>query len=133
MFHASVVPLGHTSALKSGARSYILRRFDLEQFLSAIQRYKITELALFPPIVLMVLASPLTRNSDLTSVKSAKAGAAALSKELQLEFKKLMSKEATFNQVWGMTETSCVASCFWYPENDQTGSIGRFVANLDVK
>jgi 4-coumarate--CoA ligase len=133
MFHAAVVPQGHTSALKAGTTSYILRRFDLELFFTAIQQFKITEIAVMPPIVLMVLASPLTKKYDLTSVKSTKSGSASLSKENQLEFEKLLAKDAAFNQVWGMTETSCVASNFWYPENDQTGSIGRFISNLDVK
>lgn len=32
-----------------------------------------------------------------------------------------------------MTETSCIASMFYHPEDDVTGSVGRIVANCDVK
>lgn len=32
-----------------------------------------------------------------------------------------------------MTETSCFASLFPYPEHDNTGSVGKFLPNLDVK
>lgn len=32
-----------------------------------------------------------------------------------------------------MTETSCFASLLPYPEDDDTGSVGRFLPNLDVK
>ena len=133
MFHAAVVPSGHTTPLKAGHRAYVMRRFDLEVFLSSIQRFKITEISVVPPIVLMVLASPLTKKYDLTSVRSTLCGAASLGKVHQRQFEELLAKDACFNQVWGMTETSCVASRFWYPENDETGSIGRFISNLDVK
>jgi 4-coumarate--CoA ligase len=133
MFHAAVVPIGHTTPLRDGNRSYVMRRFDLEIFLSSIQKFKITEISVVPPIVLTVLASPLTKKYNLTSVKSTACGAASLGKVHQRQFEVLLAKDASFNQVWGMTETSCVAARFYYPENDQTGSIGRFIANLDIK
>ena len=133
MFHAAVVPVGHTTPLKAGQRAYIMRRFDVETFCASIQKFRITEVPVVPPIVLTVLASPITKRYDLTSVKSVLSGAASLGKVHQRQFEKLLAKDASFNQVWGMTETSCVAARFWYPENDQTGSIGRFTSNLDVK
>ncbi|GAB1727393.1 hypothetical protein NU195Hw_g7834t1 [Hortaea werneckii] len=40
---------------------------------------------------------------------------------------------APFTQVWGMTETSCVCSMFNWDEYDETGSVGRMVANMDAK
>ena len=110
-----------------------MRRFDLEIFLSSVQKFKITEISVVPPIVRTVLASPLTSKYDLTSVKSTACGAASLGKVPQRQFEELLAKDACFNQVWGMTETTCVASRFWYPENDDTRSIGRFISNLDVK
>lgn len=36
-------------------------------------------------------------------------------------------------RVWGMTELSCVASMFYYPEDDDTGSIGRIIPNCEAK
>lgn len=110
-----------------------MRRFDVETFLASIQTFKISELIVVPPIVLAILSSPLTQKYDLTSVKSTLCGAAALGKVQQRQFEQLLASDASFNQVWGMTETSCIASRFWWPENDETGSIGRFVPNLDVK
>lgn len=133
MFHAAIVPIGHTSPLKEGSQAYVMRRFDVEIFLASIQTFKITELIVVPPIVLAILSSPITRNYDLTSVKLTQCGAAALGKVQQRHFEQLLASDASFNQVWGMTETSCIASRFWWPENDDTGSIGRFIPNLDVK
>lgn len=36
-------------------------------------------------------------------------------------------------QVWGMSETSCIATMFYYPDFDDTGSVGRFIPNCDAK
>ena len=133
MFHAAIVPVGHTTPFKAGHPSYVMRRFDLEIFLQSISHFKITDISVNPPVVLMALASPLLRQYDLTSVKWCKSGTAALGKVHQYEFEKHLASDAAFNQVWGMTETTCVASTFRPPENDTTGSIGRFIPNLDLK
>lgn len=60
-------------------------------------------------------------------------GAAPLGRESQDRIRDLLPKGTLVNQVWGMTETSCIASMFQYPEDDRTGSVGRMVSNLDVK
>lgn len=33
----------------------------------------------------------------------------------------------------GMTEATCVVTSLQYPEKDYTGSVGRPVANIDMK
>ena len=44
-----------------------------------------------------------------------------------------MRDDAAFNQVWGMSETSCIATMLCYAEQESTGSPGRFLPNLDAK
>jgi 4-coumarate--CoA ligase len=44
-----------------------------------------------------------------------------------------MRDDAVFNQVWGMSKTSCIATMLCYAEQDSTGSPGRFLPNLDAK
>jgi 4-coumarate--CoA ligase len=134
MFHASSVPVAHTSALRGGQVSYIMRRFELEPFLFYAQKYAITELTVVPPLAIAIIMSPITKKYSLKSVKQAICGAAPLSKESQERLKQMLLAPGTpFNQVWGMTETSCVAMMFFPPESDDTGSIGRPTPNLDVK
>ncbi|KIW26987.1 uncharacterized protein PV07_06769 [Cladophialophora immunda] len=133
MFHAAIVPVGHTTPFKAGHETYVMRRFEMREFLHSIQEFKITDLSISPPVVVMALASPLLNQYDLTSVKWCRSGSAPLGKVHQRAFEKHLAPDGVFNQVWGMTETTCVASRFWYPESDSTGSIGRFIANLDVK
>lgn len=134
MFHAAIVPVAHTTPLRSGHTSYVMRRFELEPYLSSIQRFSITELSLVPPLVIALLMSPLTKKYSLKSVSLISCGAAPLSKEAQNKLKEEhCSSDCVFNQVWGMTETSCVATMFPYSESDDTGSVGRPIPNLDIK
>ncbi|KAL8788489.1 MAG: hypothetical protein Q9195_007266 [Heterodermia aff. obscurata] len=133
MFHAAAFPVAHTTALKAGNITYVMRRFDLETFLKNVEYYQITDLAMVPPIIIQTIMSPLSRKYSLRSLRSAQVGAASLSKDAQKRFESLLEKNVQCTQVWGMTETTCMGLCFPWPERDRTGSIGRPLPNLDVK
>jgi len=133
MFHVSNVPRAHTSPLRAGSPTYIMRRFELESWLRNIERFQITECNMVPPMVIQVINSPLTKKYSLKSVRYGWAGAAPLAAEPQARMKALLSSAAGFNQAWGMSETSCIATMVHYPEHDPTGSVGRFLPNHDAK
>ncbi|KAH8657430.1 4-coumarate-CoA ligase-like protein [Tricladium varicosporioides] len=133
MFHAACVPLSHTTVPKMGHIAYVQRRFELEPFLSYLTAYDINELCIVPPIAIAIIMTPLTKKYPLTSLKVVQIGAAPLGKESQARFKKLMGKGGSITQVWGMTEMSCIGSMFYYPEDDETGSVGRMVPGCDAK
>ena len=106
MFHAAAFPVAHTTALKSGNITYIMRRFDLETFLRNIERYKITDLAMVPPIIIQTIMSPLSKKYSLRSLRSAQVGAAPLSKDAQKRFENLLEKNVQCTQVWGKPSKS---------------------------
>lgn len=133
MFHAATVPVAHTTPLRGGHQTYVMRRFELEPYLASVQKYQITDMALVPPLAIAIIMSPLNKKYSLKSVRTAACGAAPMSKETQARLQTLLADGAIFNQVWGMTETSCVATTFYYPEHDTTGSVGRPMPGLDVK
>ncbi len=81
----------------------------------------------------MAISSPLNKKYSLKAIKIAAAGAAPLDKQPQARMQTLIGDEVPFTQVWGMTETSCIATRFPYPEKDTTGSVGRPLPNLDLK
>ncbi|KAK4943428.1 hypothetical protein LTR10_016919 [Elasticomyces elasticus] len=128
-----MAPSAYIAPLRSGDATYILRRFEMEPLLLSIQKYRLTELIVVPPVAVGVLKYPLTHKYSLKSVRVIWCGAGPLDKEHQSALQHVFGSEASFTQVWGMTETSCVASKFYYPERDDTGSIGRMMPNLDVK
>jgi acyl-CoA synthetase (AMP-forming)/AMP-acid ligase II len=110
-----------------------MRRFDLEAFLRNLEKYKIPELAMLPPLVIATIMSPLSKKYSLKNVMAAVCGAAPLDKGPQQRFLDLMHPGASFTQVWGMTETTGAATMFPWSESDSTGSIGRFLPNMEAK
>jgi len=50
MFHAASAPVAHTTPLKSGEKSYVLPRFDLEKWFWAHEKYGVTDVAMVPPV-----------------------------------------------------------------------------------
>ena len=98
-----------------------------------MEKYNITDVATVPPMALAIVKSPFAKLPYLKKVRNGSVGAAPLDKDVQAKFHSLMSDGATFTQVWGMTETTCIATMFFYPENDTTGSVGRQIPNLEIK
>ena len=70
----------------------------------------------------------------MKSVRRVGAGAAPLDAMSQRRLQSLCAPGATFTQVWGMTETTSAISLFYWPDEDETGSVGNcFLPNTDVK
>lgn len=112
----------------------MMRRFELQSYLRAIEKYGATEMGAVPPIILAIVMSPFSRTRPfMKSIRNVMCGAAPLSKELQARLLEFLEPGVPFNQVWGMTETSCIATLFAYPEKDDTGSVGRLIPNLEAK
>lgn len=118
-------------ALKRRIPVYVMKQFIFEDFLHAIQVYRITTLQLVPPILVLMSKHPDTNKYDLSSLTLALCAAAPLSKELQNH----CSKKFGFNiiQGYGMTETTCGGMGMLAIDVDDTGSIGKLLPNTDCK
>ncbi|EON67361.1 hypothetical protein W97_06614 [Coniosporium apollinis CBS 100218] len=108
---------------------YVMKAFVYEDFLRVIQTYKITDLQVAPPILVMLDKRPETVKYDLSSVKHILCGAAPLSKELQ------NSVSRRFNVVvcqgWGMTEVTCSGHHVPGGIDDDSGSVGLLNPNTE--
>lgn len=133
MFHVATVPMVHASPFRSGHQIWIMRRFELEPYLAGIEKHKVTNLGMVPPLVIAIINSPLSKKYSLKSVRTAGVGAAPLDAGSQRRLREMMAPGATFTQVWGMTETTSAITLFYYPEADDTGSVGRLMPNTDIK
>ncbi|KIW79463.1 hypothetical protein Z517_06075 [Fonsecaea pedrosoi CBS 271.37] len=115
-FHVGALPAVLVSQFREGREAYIMRRFDLEPFLSYHPKYNITEGFVVPPMILQIMNSGFADPNSpkfkysLRSVKNMYSGAAPLSAELQKQFHGCLAREASMTQLWGMTETSSVAT-----------------------
>ncbi|KAJ0356423.1 4-coumarate- ligase [Colletotrichum chrysophilum] len=104
----------------------VLPKFELKQFLAAVQNFKINCLPVVPPIVIQVIRNQeLCSKYDLSSVRFVYTGAAPLGAETVEELKKQYPKW-NVGQGYGMTET-CTVVCTTSEIDIDVGSSGSLV------
>ena len=83
-----------------------MERFSLADMLDHIQRFKITELVLVPPMLVAMAKHPSARDGtcDISSVRKVLAGAAPIGIEVTQQFEELWNGELKVRQAWGMSE-----------------------------
>ncbi|KAL8916769.1 MAG: hypothetical protein Q9172_006135 [Xanthocarpia lactea] len=131
-FHAFAVPLITGCAIREQQTAYIMRRFDIGAYLESIRQFQITEIPMVPTMLIAVLTSPRTRKQDLQSLRSVWVAGSPLRSSTQTDFQSLLHPDALVTQVWGMTETGWATMFFW-PESDNSGSVGRLIPSLSSK
>jgi acyl-CoA synthetase (AMP-forming)/AMP-acid ligase II len=82
LFHIYGLVVVLNMGLHLGATIVMMPRFDLEQFLGLIQKYRVTLSHIVPPIVLQLARNPVIEKYDLSSLKIIFSGAAPLGEEL---------------------------------------------------
>lgn len=105
MYHAMAQNIFIAGALVRNTPVYIMPKFDFIQMLEAVQRFRITDLILVPPIMVALAKHPAVKQYDLSSVESVGSGAAPLGREVSEEVEKLWEPgKINVKQGWGMTE-----------------------------
>ena len=105
-FHIYGLLVIMTAALARGAAVVVLPRFDLAQFLGAIQEYGVTFAHLVPPIVIALAKHPMVSEYDLSSLKGINSGAAPLGEDMARQVEERLG--CVVSQGYGLTETSPV-------------------------
>ncbi|MFI5756190.1 4-coumarate--CoA ligase family protein [Streptomyces sp. NPDC051569] len=91
--------------LRSGATVVVLPRFDLDQFLGAIEKYRVNGLYVAPPIVLALAGHPSVERYDLSSLDYVLSAAAPLDARLARACSARLNLPPVL-QAYGMTELS---------------------------
>lgn len=131
-FHSYGLQIFLSYSLYCGATVVVMPQFDLETFLSLVQKYKITRAHLVPPIVLALAKQPIVDKYDLSSLKLITCGAAPLGNELTKECEQRLN--CVVNQAYGLTETSPVTHM--NPderEKIKSGSVGFCIVNTECQ
>ncbi|MDX6382895.1 MAG: hypothetical protein QOK48_468 [Blastocatellia bacterium] len=130
LFHIYGLVVVLNMGLHMGATVVMMPRFDLEQFLTLIQKHRVTLSHIVPPIVLQLAQNPLIKKYDLSSLKMIFSGAAPLGVDLSRE---CMSRVGCgIRQGYGMTETSPVThSSPPKPEDMKLGAVGTAAPNTE--
>ena len=118
--------------LAGGGTIVSMPRFDMQEFLTLVQKYRATILPLVPPIVLGLVRHPAAAQFDLSSVRLVFSGAAPLGEELARALSQKLGCPVV--QGYGMTEASPVTHLS--PTRNapyKPGSAGKIVPNTEVK
>lgn len=129
-FHIYGMQVLMNSLIAEGVTIVTMSRFDMEQALSLIQRYKITHLFAVPPIILGLAKHPAVDKFDISSLRQVFSGAAPLGAELGEEASRRI--DCPVVQGYGMTELSPVSHLT--PGTDyKAGSSGVALADTECR
>ncbi|WP_217246251.1 4-coumarate--CoA ligase family protein [Streptomyces sp. AC602_WCS936] len=120
--------------LRLGATVVVLPRFDLEQFLAAIQNHRITSLYVAPPIVLALAKHPLVADYDLSSLKYVISAAAPLDATLAAACSQRLGLPPV-GQAYGMTELSPGTHVVPLDamHDAPPGTVGKLIAGTEMR
>lgn len=138
MFHLADGCSSFGVTMQAGSHVFI-PRFEAELFLRTIENNKITNVTLVPTMINMFLNHPKFREFDLSSMKRIFFGAAPMSDGL---LRRALSEmpNTKFQQAWGMTELSPIAttmdarfSVLDGPYSGKLRSCGQAVSLVDIR
>jgi acyl-CoA synthetase (AMP-forming)/AMP-acid ligase II len=119
--------------LQAGATVVVLPRFDLEQFLSVLERERITKVFVAPPVVVVFAKHPAVAGHDLSAVTSIVSAAAPLDADVAGVAAARLGVPIT--QAYGMTELSPGTHLVPIPEEAAAppGTVGKLVPSSDAR
>jgi acyl-CoA synthetase (AMP-forming)/AMP-acid ligase II len=118
--------------LAAGATIVTMPRFEIESYLAALERHRITLAHVVPPIVLQLAKHPGVERHDLSRLRKVFSGAAPLGEELTRACERRLG--CTIRQGYGMTEAS--PATHMSPrevERIKPGSVGVLLANTECR
>ena len=104
LYHAMAQNIFISTALLRDVPVYIMARFDFMQMLEYIQKFRITDLTVVPPVAIALTKHPAVEKFDLSSVRFLGSGAAPLGMEVTEELETMFANKFNIRQGWGMTE-----------------------------
>ncbi|MEU6685234.1 4-coumarate--CoA ligase family protein [Streptomyces sp. NPDC046832] len=132
-FHIYGLTALMNAPLRQGATVVVLSRFDLEQFLTAVQNHRITALYVAPPIVLALAKHPAVAQYDLSSLKYIISAAAPLDARLAAACSQRLG--LPLGQAYGMTELSPGTHVVPLDAMGDAppGTVGKLVAGTEMR
>jgi acyl-CoA synthetase (AMP-forming)/AMP-acid ligase II len=123
------------NTIRLGYQSFYMRRFD-ETFVDKVHKFGISETMAAPAMLFKIIQWTEQHEKErfkLQALKTVLCAGAALASRLRASFLQLFDTASVrIVQVWGMTEGGWFTT-FWYPEHNDTGSIGRPLPTFQVR
>ncbi|KAF2177144.1 phenylacetyl-CoA ligase [Zopfia rhizophila CBS 207.26] len=132
MYHIYGIAVLILAPLHRGVTTYIMQRFDLGTFCSAIEQERITIAYIVPPIALALAKSPLIDQYNLRSLRMLHSSAAPTAKDVIGAVHRRLG--VPVKQGYGLSEASPgVASQSLEDWNKPIGCSGRLIASMSLK
>ncbi|MFF8994957.1 4-coumarate--CoA ligase family protein [Streptomyces sp. NPDC014983] len=133
-FHIYGLTALMNAPLRLGGTVVVLPRFDLETFLGAIEKYRITGLYVAPPIVLALAKHPAVTRYDLSSLEYVLCAAAPLDAGLARACARRLGLPP-IGQAYGMTELSPGTHVVPLDRLREApaGTVGKLIAGTEMR
>ncbi|AWI29683.1 4-coumarate--CoA ligase family protein [Streptomyces tirandamycinicus] len=132
-FHIYGLTALMNAPLRNGATVVVLPRFDLDQFLAAIEKHRINALYVAPPIVLALAKHPAVARYDLSSLEYVVSAAAPLDAGLARACSERLGLPPVL-QAYGMTELSPGTHVVPLDaENPPPGAVGKLLPCTEMR
>lgn len=116
----------------SGATLVVVPKFELEPYLTLVERYRATLLHVVPPVVVALAKHPAVAAHDFSSVRKLFSGAAPLGADVTEQCTRRIG--CVLQQGYGLTETSPAALITPDdPASIKAGSVGVPVASTEAR
>jgi acyl-CoA synthetase (AMP-forming)/AMP-acid ligase II len=130
-FHIYGLTVIMSAALSRGSTIVTLPRFDIDGFLGAIERHKVSIAYVVPPIVLALTNHPAVDNHDISSLKFINSGGAPLGEDLEKACAARIG--SVIKQGYGLTETSSVTHTNPYPGRVKVATCGLTIPSTECR
>jgi acyl-CoA synthetase (AMP-forming)/AMP-acid ligase II len=131
-FHVMGLSCVLLHALASGATVVTMPRFDLEAMLQTIERHRISQVLIPPPVLAALAHHPLVDAFDLSSLRVVGVGGAPSTAELERAAAERLG--CVVGQGYGMTEAGpMIAVTTTDPPQVRHGSVGRLVPGTEAR
>ncbi|KAL1548885.1 4-coumarate--CoA ligase 2 [Salvia divinorum] len=135
MFHVYSMISVMLCCLRVGAAVVIMPRFEINELMELIEKYRVTIAPFVPPILLAIAKSPAAAKFDFSSVRRVLSGAAPTDRDLELALKAKLPN-AVIAQGYGMTEAGVLSISLGFakrPFKFKAGSCGTVIRNARMK
>lgn len=132
MYHLYGLHIVVNLGLSQGATIVTVPRYDLDQFLQALEQYKVSVAPLVPPLVLALSRAPQVEDHDLSALRVIHCGAATLADNIASACSKRLSCQIKYG--YGMTEVSPLShASLTNARKHKPGSVGYCLPNTECK
>ncbi len=130
MVSLGVLPLSHSYGIAFantgnfvGGKTILLRWWNVEEALKAIQTFRVTQMAAVPTMYIQMLEFPDLDKYDLSSLEDCQCGAAPLPMEVALRWKQRVGVD--IREGWGLTESGAITTGQPGDLPPKYGSVGK--------